>query len=120
MQQHDQGRGIRAEEIRRGMLVGGRRVERMTVGLISGQMATTIRFQERDRKGRTVLSAPEMYIHGTTVGGTRKLTTWAMPAGPVGRTPFGKLHGGWYGDADDGGRDARTARHDRMISALTY
>jgi hypothetical protein len=116
----DQGRGIRAEDIKRGMLIDGRRVATMTVGLISGQRATTVRFPDRDRKGRPVLSAPVRYIHGTMVGGTRTPTAWAMPAGPVGRKPGGELNGGWWGDADANDRGARTDRHHRMIESITY
>jgi hypothetical protein len=120
MHTQDQGRGIRAEDIKRGTIIGGRRVSAMTVGLVNGQRATTVRFPDTDRKGRPVLSAPVRYIHGTWVGATRTPTTWAIPAGPVGRTPFGKLHGGWYGDPDSNDRDARADRHNRKINALTY
>jgi hypothetical protein len=121
MQQQDQGRGIRAEDIRRGTTIDGRRVVAMTTGVTgSGQRTTSVRFETHDRKGRKRLSDPVTYVHGTRVGGTRALTTWAMPAGPVGRTPGGKLHGGWFGDADNNDRGARTDRHQRMVNNLTY
>lgn len=112
MQQQRQ-RGIRAEDIRRGTLIDGRRVVAMRVGLTSaGQRATTVQFPDVDRKGRKRLSDPVTYLHGTFVDGTRTPTTWAMPAGPVGRKPGGTLHGGWYGDRAD--------RHHRMINSLVY
>lgn len=116
-----QGRGIRAEEIRRGMMINGRRVVAMTTGVTgAGQHTTTVRFPDVDRKGRSCLSAPVTYVHGTWVGGTRALTTWAMPAGPVGRKPGGKLLGGWWGDPDDNGRQGRADRHQRQINNLVY
>lgn len=116
-----QGHGIRAEEIRRGTTINGRRVVAMTTGITgAGLRTTSVRFDETDRKGRKRLSDPVTYIHGTWVPGTRPLTTWAMPAGPVRRQPGTRLNGGWYGDADAADRGARADRHQRKIESITY
>lgn len=115
-----QATGMFAEDIRNGTMIGGRRVAAMTRGLLSGRPVVTVRFAGVDRKGRARLSDPVTYTVGNRVPGTRTSTTWAMPAGPVERKPGGKLHGGWYGDPDDNGRDGRAARHSRMVNCLVY
>lgn len=114
--------GMYAEDIKSGSMIGGRRVAAMTRGLTSGNRTVTVRFDTVDRKGRKRLSEPVTYLLGTgaRIPGTRTPTTPNMPAGPVGRKPGAQLHGGWFGDADDTGRDARTDRHSRMINNLTY
>jgi hypothetical protein len=123
-----QTRGLRAEEIHCGTMIDGQRVVAMTVGINSaGQRSTSVQFEIYDRKGRKRRSAPVRYLHGTTVPGTHRPTTWAMPAGPVHlepgreprREPGGTLHGGWWGD-DDNSRQGRADRHGRMIANLTY
>jgi hypothetical protein len=116
-----QGRGIRAEEIRGGTMINGRRVVAMTTGMTgSGQRTTTVRFAGFNRKGKPRLSDPVTYVHGTWVDGTRTPTTWAMPAGPVGRQPGTKLNGGWFGDPDASDRGSRADRHQRKIESITY
>jgi hypothetical protein len=115
---------MRAEQIGNGTMIDGRRVVAMTTGPVNGRRAVTVRFatETRNRRGkvRKGLSEPVTYFYGTEVSGTRKATTWAMPAGPVGRKPGGKLHGGWWGDGDDNSSQGRADRHSRMISSLTY
>lgn len=112
--------GIYGRELRRGTTIDGRAVVAMTRGLLNGQRYVAVQFHETDRKGRKRLSKPFRYWADGRVPGTRALTTWAMPAGPVGRKPGGKLHGGWYGDPDANGRGDRADRHSRKIDSLTY
>ncbi len=109
-----------AEQVGCGTMIGGRRVAARSVGLKGGRAVITIRFATTvGRKRRPALSEPVTYYVGTRVPGTRKHTTWAMPAGPVERKPGGELSGGWYGDGDDSGQ-GRADRHSRMIASLTY
>lgn len=121
MRQSEPG-GMYPEEIKAGTTIHGRRVAAMSRGVANGQRTVTVRFEMTDRKGRKRLSEPVTYTLGTLirVPGTRRATTSAMPAGPVERKPGGKLHGGWYGDADDNGSQGRADRHSRMINSLTY
>lgn len=116
-----QDQGVYAEQLKRGTIIDGRRVVAMSPVIVNGQRGVSVRFATTvGRKRRKALTAPVTYLCGRRVPGTRPSTTWSMPAGPVGRKPGGTLHGGWYGDADDTGRDARTNRHARMIDSLTY
>ena len=111
-----------AEQLTAGTMIDGQRVATMTRGPVNGVTAVTVRFEtERVKRGkvRKVLSEPVTFLHGTEVRGTAKRTTWAMPAGPVGRKPGTKLHGGWWGDGDDSSR-GRTDRHSRLITSITY
>ncbi len=113
--------GLYAEELHRGTLVNGKRVETMTRGrTVAGQKTITVRFAETDRRGRKRTSDPVTYLAGQTVPGTRRPTTWAMPAGPVGRRPGVRQNGGWYGDGDATDRGSRADRHQRRMEALTY
>jgi hypothetical protein len=118
---------INGEDIRAGMLIGGRRVAAMTRGV--GQ--TTVRFAEerRNRRGniRSKLSDPVTYLHGRPVPGTKPPTTWAMPAGPVHLTPGREQRqggtrqmGGWWGDSDATDRGSRADRHQRRIESIVY
>lgn len=118
---------IKGEEIRGGMLIGDRRVASMTRGMISGTMATIVRFETRNRRGRKRLSEPVTYLHGAPVPGTKTLTTWAMPAGPVHLEPGREQRnggtrqaGGWWGDADATDRAGRADRHQRRIESIVY
>lgn len=118
---------IKGEEIRGGMLIDGRRVAAMTRGI----GCTTVRFEEttRNRRGnvRTRLSSPVTYLHGRPVPGTKRPTTWAMPAGPVHLTPGREQRhggtrqmGGWWGDGDATDRGDRADRHQRRIESIVY
>ena len=112
--------GLTADQIHQGTLINGRRVATMATGIVNGQRVRTVRCEIRDRKGRKRLSDPVSYPLGTVVPGTRRPTTWAMPAGPVGRRPGVKQNGGWYGDGDATDRGSRADRHQRRIEAFTY
>ena len=109
--------GLFIEDVRRGTLIDGKRVTGMFPGLLNGRRTITVRLDNGTVRGerRTYRIGS-----GVRISGTRRLTTFAMPAGPVGRKPGGKLHGGWYGDRDDTGRGARMDRQSRMIDAPTY
>lgn len=117
MRTQDASDGLFIEDVRRGTLIDGKRVTGLFPGQRNGRRTLTVRLDDGTRRGerRTYYTGT-----GSRLAGTRRLTTFAMPAGPVGRTPGGKLHGGWFGDRDDNGRGARTDRHSRMIDALTY
>lgn len=112
--------GLYGYEITRGTLVGGRRVAEMRRGVRDHRQVVSLFFEERDRRGRKRLGEPVTYPLASRVPGTARPTTWAMPAGPVGRTPGTKLNGGWYGDRDDTGRASAADRHQRRIESITY
>jgi hypothetical protein len=114
--------GLHAHELSKGTMVNGRRVIDLRPGLSNGQRVITV-FVEgkpRGRKGRVRPEKLGTFALGESIPGTRTPTTWAMPAGPVGREPGTKLSGGWYGDADARDRGARADRHHRMIESITY
>lgn len=114
--------GLYADEIHQGTLINGQRVASLKRGLRDGRPTVTVRTEGRDRRGRKQLSDPVTYTLGTRtiVPGTARPTTWHMQAGPVHRKPGAQLNGGWWGDGDDTGRDARADRHHRMIESVTY
>ncbi len=113
--------GLKAEELRAGTLIGGERVARMTCGRnMAGQGTTSVQFERITKRGKRYLTDPVTYVHGRPVPGTRRPTTWNMPAGPVHRKPGTKQNGGWWGDGDATDRGSRADRHQRRIEALTY
>jgi len=114
--------GLRAHELSKGTMVNGRRVVDLRTGVCNGGCVVTV-FVEGTPRGRKGRVRPELlgtYALGESIPGTRTPTTWAMPAGPVGREPGTRLNGGWYGDADASDRGARADRHHRMIESITY
>lgn len=117
MNMQGNGDGLFIEDVRRGTLIDGKRVTGLFPGQRNGRRTITVRLDDGTRQGerRTYYTGT-----GSRLAGTRRLTTFAMPAGPVGRKPGGKLYGGWYGDRDDTGRGVLADRHSRMIDALTY
>lgn len=111
-----QDQGMYAEDIRRGTLISGRRVAAMARGTLNGAGIVTVRFEERDRKGRKRLSAAATYRVGTRVPGTRRPTTWAMPAGPV-KSGGRPMLLGKVGRGDD---ESAADRNSRLIASVVY
>ena len=113
--------GLYPDEIHSGTMINGERVVRKTHGIDSaGRKTVFVQFMRPNRRGKLRLSAPVAYTCGTVVPGTRRPTTWAMPAGPVHRKPGVKQNGGWWGDGDATDRGSRADRHQRRIEAFTY
>lgn len=113
--------GLFPEELHTGTLIDGQRVVRKTIGRDSnGRTVVYVQFMVPNKRGKLRLSEPVGFTSGTVVPGTRKPTTWAMPAGPVHRKPGTKQNGGWYGDGDATDRGSRADRHQRRIEAITY
>jgi len=114
--------GMRAHELRKGTMVNGQRVTDLRTGVRNGGRVVTV-FVEgtpRGRKGRVRPERLGTFALAESIPGTRTPTTWAMPAGPVGREPGTKLNGGWYGDPDASDRGSRADRHQRRIESITY
>lgn len=113
--------GLMAYELGNGTMIDGRRVVGLRRGMRNGDRVVTVFVEGKPgRKGRVRPVELGTFALAATVPGTRTPTTWAMPAGPVGRKPGGKLHGGWYGDADERDGRARADRNQRMIHNLVY
>lgn len=113
--------GLYPEEIHSGTMINGERVVRKSIGIDSnGRKVVFVQFMRTNRRGKMRLSEPVGYVSGTIVPGTRKPTTWHMPAGPVHRKPGTKQNGGWWGDGDATDRGSLADRHQRRIEAITY
>ncbi len=116
-QDQAQDQGMLAEDIRAGTLIGGRRVAEMARGTRNGRRTVTVRFDGVNRRGRKRLSDPVTYLLGTRVPGTRRPTTYAMPAGPVRPVHQPTLVSKRVGRGED---ESRRDFHSRLMDSVVY
>lgn len=96
---------MRAEQLKRGSLVGGQRVVGMRTGQVSGRRYVKVQLADRTWSG------PLFY--GTVVAGTAPRTDF--PAGPVGAGRGMKA-----GQVGRGGDESPMDFASRRIAAITY
>ncbi len=115
MRQDQDQAGMRAEDIKRGTMIDGRRVIGLARGLRNGRRVVTVTLPTANRRKperRTFLLGT-----GQRIVGTRTPTTHNMPAGPVRPVREPMLVSKRFGrGTDESGQDF----HSRLIGSIVY